>query len=616
MSFLAASAFLKALGWALLNSVWQFAICWLLYRIFTGPSSRISAAIKHTAGLCILFTGTLFFIVEFSWKYYAGAPVTATGSHFFVVENTAWYNSWQTAGNYLDGFMPYWSVIYLLCVAVLFLKMGFFVKHAGSLQANGVTKMSVSWRMYVKNIAAQLGIHKNVQALLSVHVDTPQVIGFLKPVILIPAACLTQLSTVQLEAVLLHELVHIKRNDYLVNMLMAGIEIFFFFNPFVKQITAAIRKEREYSCDDMVIQFQYQPDNYAAALLTLERSRLIPVTYGIAASGKNQKQLLTRIERIIGIKNKPGNLYKASAALFILLLLGFIASIHPSPAGTDLFDSGPVSFAGSSVMGAPFSTENTHTLTKPSIILAVTNSQIKKVCIEAPALPDPAKQYTHTGNNIYSVAASNTFQVQDDAIENVAIATADKEAVDYSLAQNGPIDVPVTEDPLVASEEPYVPASSFSFKVIEDTARPKIKGETYSERMARESMVKAQRAIALVDWKKIEKDFKSQPKALAKLKKELTIQLQSLNWQKINADTQEEIQRQQAEKLQEAFRQNEVIKQYQQKEVYLEAIQKQLTEQEQLIKVSGQKLDDSQKELQERRKKLQLEMKKKRIIYI
>ncbi len=343
MSFFAASPFLTALGWALLNSVWQFAICWLIYRTLTVSIKSLTAAARHTIALLLLFAGTAFFIAGLSWKYYADAASAAINHSKLVVENNYYYTIWHTADTTMDTIMPYWSLLYLGCVVFLFLKFCLFVRRAGNLQNNGITKMNAVWRAYVKNISAQLGIKKEVKALLSIHIDTPQVIGFLKPVILLPAACLTNLSPEQLEAVLLHELVHIKRNDYLVNLFVTSTEILFFFNPFVKQLTAGIRKEREYSCDDMVIQFQYHPHNYASALLTLEKNRLLPVTYGIAAAGKNQQQLLTRIERIMGIQNRQTGFYRLGACLLALLLLAFVATINPAKVAVDNF--GPANLA-------------------------------------------------------------------------------------------------------------------------------------------------------------------------------------------------------------------------------------------------------------------------------
>jgi beta-lactamase regulating signal transducer with metallopeptidase domain len=615
MHLFAASVFLKALGWALADSIWLFAICWLLYRLFIISFRNLAAPAKHTMALCLLFSGSVFFIAELFWKYYANPTgIGLLPAGILVVENTSWYNNWLAAGNYMDALMPYWSLLYLACVSLLFIKLCFFVRRAGSLQNNGITKMGAAWRAYVKNISAQLGIQKEVNAFLSIHIDTPQVIGFLKPVILIPAACLVNLSTDQLEAVILHELVHIKRNDYLVNLFVASIEILFFFNPFVKQMTASIRKEREYSCDDMVIQFQYHPADYASALLTLEKNRLVPVTYGIAASGKNQKQLLTRIERIVGIKNKQPGFYQAGAGLIVLLLLGFIAAIHPAKT-TDSRDTA-ILFTGNNISGQLSNGEAANHFINAKIIAAADGGNAYKTAKEnVPSILAKTTDADNLSENENLLSATHPEE-EYGAEENNAVTISNHETIDFSLPQKKVIDVPETPDPVAATVEPYVPASSFSYQLTQDTTTPKIKGETYNESMAREALIKTQKALTLLNWQKIEKELKYNKQDLVKLKKVLTLQLQNLDWQKINIDVQNDLSQEEYEKLQESIKKGHIIKQYQQVEAYNEALRKQLTEQEQLIKTSGQRIQVSQKAAENQQKKLQVEMKKRRIIYI
>ena len=609
---LANSAFLNALGWSLVNSIWQFAICWFAYRVFIAGAGRLSAAIRHTAALCLLFSGSLFFVFECIWKYNTG-NTPAIG--LITSENSNWYQSWQATGHYLDSFMPYWSLLYLACIVLLFLKLAFFVRRAGNLHHNGVSKISARWRIYIKDISSQLGIRKEVKAFLSAHIDTPQVIGFLKPVILVPAACLTHLDTDQLEAVLLHELVHIKRNDYLVNLFMATVEILFFFNPFVKQITAAIRKEREYSCDDMVIQFQYQPRHYASALLTLEKNRLIPVTYGIAASGKNQKQLLARVERIIGIKNKPAGIYKAGTALLAMLFLLLIIIVRPSPVAMDMLDSGPLALAGNSGSGLLHGTEDAPIFSNTGIALKEGPVTLKLTRADDHSSSPVIVREKADRNKIDGDEMPTVFADNENLSRNEVLAVTNKEARDFSLNQDAQAEVTLAPEP-VSAEEPYVPANSFSFRLVQDSSIPKIKGETYAERKAREALCNTQKALAQLNWQKIEKNLRSQPKLLAKLKKELSLQLQRLNWQQINAEVQDELQQQQQEVLQDAVRQQQTLKEYQQTEEYYEALKRRLAEQEQTIKMSDQRLRETQKAVEDKQKKIVQEMKKRRIIYI
>jgi beta-lactamase regulating signal transducer with metallopeptidase domain len=614
MSFFAGSAFLKALGWALLNSVWQFSILCFFYWLLAAGVKKLTATAKHAIALYLLFAGTVLFIISLSWKYYSyPAPAGLTGTGF-VIENNNYYTVWQTAQQLMDRLMPYWSLLYLICIAVLFVKFCLFVRQANQLQRTGISKMKADWRIYVRKIAEQLGIEKEVKAVLSSRIDTPQVIGFLKPVILVPVACLTHLTTGQLEAVLLHELVHIKRNDYLVNLFVTSTEILFFFNPFVKQLVTSIRKEREYSCDDMVLQFQYQPCNYAAALLTLEKYRETAVTFGIAASGKNQKQLLVRIERLIGIKNKQQNFSPLGAYFLALLLLGFIAVVNPAKMAVDklgaqyLINHYPKKNTGNRAYNKE---ANLYYFTAANTATHPLKSFLKKNNLSTD-LPVLNKRKNDDGNeekDLEPVLAGGESVTSDN------IQTASQtETRDFSLPENNTAALP--PDAELPATTPYVPASSFSYQFIPDTSQPKTKSETYNERVAREALIKAKKAIEVINWQKIEKELKYNKRDLAKLKLEITNELAKLNWQQINKDVQVQLNMEQLDKMQELVQQDQAIKKYQQDQVFYEALQKQLQEQDRVIKESDTQVQKTQKSLLQQQKKVQVEMKKRRIVYI
>jgi hypothetical protein len=142
-------------------------------------------------------------------------------------------------------------------------------------------------------------------------------------VILLPIAAVNHLSTQQIEAILLHELAHIRRFDYLLNLLLRFIQAILYFNPFVKAMVKIVEREREKSCDEIVLQFQYDPYGYASALLTLEKANHQPTPLTVAASGK-RNDLLHRIECLLGVQKKQKVSFNKLAGLFAGLLC-FIA---------------------------------------------------------------------------------------------------------------------------------------------------------------------------------------------------------------------------------------------------------------------------------------------------
>jgi hypothetical protein len=160
----------------------------------------------------------------------------------------------------------------------------------------------------------------------------PSTFGRLKPVILLPASCLTGLSAHELEAIILHELAHIKRNDYLWGIVMLTCKRILWFNPFAHLLIKQTYCEAENACDDFVLQFEYKPREYAFALLTLAKCNFRDTTMANGAGGNNQFELLYRISRLLNVptsKRKPNKVTIAfsTLALFISVLI-FSANLH------------------------------------------------------------------------------------------------------------------------------------------------------------------------------------------------------------------------------------------------------------------------------------------------
>ena len=136
--------------------------------------------------------------------------------------------------------------------------------------------------------------------LLSEKTETAETSGFLKPLILLPLSLLTRLSPAQVEAILVHELYHIRRNDYLINILATCFRSIFFFNPFAQLFYKALERERELACDDGVLELGYEPGIYAEALFSLEKYRQTNPGFSLAVDGKKPWLLMERIRRVLG----------------------------------------------------------------------------------------------------------------------------------------------------------------------------------------------------------------------------------------------------------------------------------------------------------------------------
>jgi beta-lactamase regulating signal transducer with metallopeptidase domain len=146
----------------------------------------------------------------------------------------------------------------------------------------------------VKQIAGQLGIRRAIAVRQTLELATPIVIGWIKPVLVLPMSILTKLSPAELEAVLAHELAHVRRHDYAVNLLQAVIETVLFYHPAVWWLSRRIRVEREFCTDDLAMGVCQGRDIYAHSLVALAEVVHRPPAHAVAATGG---RLVTRIRR-------------------------------------------------------------------------------------------------------------------------------------------------------------------------------------------------------------------------------------------------------------------------------------------------------------------------------
>jgi bla regulator protein BlaR1 len=293
MPFISQSNFLQSLGWAVVNSLWQMALLWMLYKLFVWII-KPQSTLKSKAAFTLLLSGTGWFAFTF-----IGAFISPSTETLFTWENVSY-----SLNDKLSIILPYASVVYLLLLLVPVVRFITSLHQVQQLRTKKIQKIEVQWRLFVKKMSGYLEIRKPVQVWISENISTPITVGFLKPVILVPLAAVNKLSPEQMEAVLLHELAHIKRYDYLVNIITVIIKTIFYFNPFTRSIANVIEEEREKSCDEWVLQYQYDAYAYSSALLALEQMKKHSLQLALAAAS-NKELLLERVKKIMGIPNEP-----------------------------------------------------------------------------------------------------------------------------------------------------------------------------------------------------------------------------------------------------------------------------------------------------------------------
>lgn len=206
--------------------------------------------------------------------------------------------------------------IYFAGVLFMILRSWTSLAYIRGLRKSGI-QLAPSWQTRFSQISKALGITRSVDFLESTRVNAPLLLGYLKPVVILPAGMVTHLPVSQIETILLHELYHLKRNDYLVNIVQLFIEGLLFYHPVVWIISGIIRSEREHCCDDSVLNTCDNPINYAKALINIaEQQHYTRLAPGAVGSRKNQFEF--RIKRILKYDTMRTNMRDKILSLALL----------------------------------------------------------------------------------------------------------------------------------------------------------------------------------------------------------------------------------------------------------------------------------------------------------
>jgi beta-lactamase regulating signal transducer with metallopeptidase domain len=193
----------------------------------------------------------------------------------------------------------------------------------------GARPVEGPWAEVLARLSARLDLRREVRLLESARSQVPMVVGWWRPVILLPATALTGLPSDQLALILGHELAHIRRHDYLVNLVQSVIETLLFFHPAIWWISARIREERENCCDDRAVELCGDRLDYARALAALEAMRV--GSWSLAPSARGGT-LLARIQRLMGVapvEPPPARGLAGTLALMILAFLDLVLFVAP-----------------------------------------------------------------------------------------------------------------------------------------------------------------------------------------------------------------------------------------------------------------------------------------------
>jgi beta-lactamase regulating signal transducer with metallopeptidase domain len=315
------NSFFNATAIALLNSLWQMAFLYLVYLIINAVF-LLSPKAKFNVLTGLQFIGFSWFIYTFSISLNTSIAIISTNFNAAILPKN---------NLFLNTIFPLLSTVYLFFVLVFFVQLFIQIFTAKKAINHCTYSTFTQCNVYVQNICKQLHISKKIVLKTTLQNVVPYTIGYIKPIIVLPIAAINNLSAQELEAILLHEIAHIKRQDYVINMLLMMIEGIMCFNPFAKIINKEIAVERELCCDDIVINYPYPATQYAKALLHIATTQIdTPFCTVNLFAFNSQYQLKNRINRMLNMPtvSKNNNLQFAFILLFGLLIFSAVAFIN------------------------------------------------------------------------------------------------------------------------------------------------------------------------------------------------------------------------------------------------------------------------------------------------
>jgi beta-lactamase regulating signal transducer with metallopeptidase domain len=324
----------ERLGWTLLHFLWQGVLIAKLFAAARGLAGRsLSPRARYAWACAALAAMTLAPVATFALIGSGSPLIPASASEwsarpFASAGSQAAPGDWRLAVPAVSEQVLPWIVATWLCGVLAFsIRLaGGWASSSRLRSAESARPAPVEWQGKLNELIVRMRISRPVRLIVSSLAQAPAAVGWLRPAILMPVGALAGLPAEQIEALLAHELAHIRRHDYLINLLQSVAEALLFYHPSVWWISNEIRAERELCCDDVAVAVCGDVMTYASALATVESERPSRLRTAMAANGGS---LVNRIRRLLDpsqpmahAQPSPG----AAVALAILLLAGIGAA--------------------------------------------------------------------------------------------------------------------------------------------------------------------------------------------------------------------------------------------------------------------------------------------------
>ena len=339
---------IDVLGWTVFHAIWQGAIIGLVFyflltaQCFKSSKARFNAA-WATLFMQLLSSVTTFFYIQSTFQNNLDSSVNQAVS----IQNNIYLSGTESISqqtsllekllNLPNQYIDWISWVWLIGVSLMSLRLLGGFSYLFWLNKVSNSPLPIEMNLFLEQKRKEAGL-KRIMGKLSSHIQSPIVFGHFKPILLFPVALLSKLTPEQVEAVIIHELAHVKRNDYILNIFQIFIEVIFYFHPVTWWLTSIIKREREHICDDEAAGKELnQKLSYAKALLIIQENDAIS-SIGSLAFAKKPSEMYLRIKRILEPSKNVNFMEKTTLGILVLgLALGMFWQQKPIFANNSTF---------------------------------------------------------------------------------------------------------------------------------------------------------------------------------------------------------------------------------------------------------------------------------------
>ncbi len=338
----------EAFGWMILHSLWQGAVISVFLGLIMILTNKFSAKSRYFIAVAAFLFMPVVSVFTFLKNYQPLIAVQSTRLSALTMHNAPAFQmkpdneqppaigsvtesekglSMKEYRKYFSQHIPLIVTIWFLGMLVFALKFLGGLAYIQRLKHYRIHQVTEEWQKTFDKLCKTIHIQRAVKIVQSAMVKVPMVIGFFKPVVLIPVSTFTGIPSKQLEIIIMHELAHIIRRDYIINILQSLVEIIFFFHPAVWWMSKVIRTEREHCCDDIAIEKTGDSLNFAKALANIQEQFLLKESLAMSIHG-GKNNLFKRIKRLISQPTMKTSFTEGFTASCIIFTGIFIMMIN------------------------------------------------------------------------------------------------------------------------------------------------------------------------------------------------------------------------------------------------------------------------------------------------